>query len=156
MQDAIRERSPFEAARNRALHDPDQAPHPLAHLVHRDPTTLAFIDRTELTQGEILSSGTAEDVRRELGRTERAISLVVIDRREEAAEWLEGQDGVHDLVVAENGITMGFKGDDRQQAALLTGLINQGLAVRSFEEKSASFEEILVDIAKSNREQNVN
>jgi ABC-2 type transport system ATP-binding protein len=104
-----------------------------------------------MNEGSILASGTAAEVRRTLGRAERSLAVVVLERREEIAAWLESQQGVHDLTVTEAGIKFGFKGDDRGQAGLLTGIVEQGVAVKSFEEKSSSFEEILVGIAQDNR-----
>lgn len=107
-----------------------------------------------MNQGKIMAAGTATEVRRELGRSERKLAIVVLDRHEETASWLEGEEGV--LEVAEfksNGqqIIVSFAGDDTQQAALLTGLVQQGIAVKAFEETSSSFEEILVGIAEDNR-----
>jgi hypothetical protein len=43
-------------------------------------------------------------------------------------------------------------GGDEKQEALLMALVNAGLKVRSFEEESSSFEEILVRVAEGNRE----
>jgi ABC-2 type transport system ATP-binding protein len=104
-----------------------------------------------MNKGKILASGTAEEVRRTLGRSERSLLVVVLDRREEVAAWLEAREGVHEVKVEEDGIRLGFSGEDRQQAELLCGIVQQGIAVKRFEERSSSFEEILVEIAQENR-----
>jgi ABC-2 type transport system ATP-binding protein len=107
-----------------------------------------------MNQGKILAAGTADEVRRELGRSERKITVVVLERCDEIAAWLERQEGVLEVAEFETNdqqITLRFTGDDRQQADLLTGMIQQGVAVKAFEEESSSFEEILVKIAEDNR-----
>jgi ABC-2 type transport system ATP-binding protein len=106
-----------------------------------------------MNQGMILASGSAAEVRRILGCAERSLVVVVLDRREEVASWLESQNGVHGVAIEGGQIKFGFNGDDRQQAGLLTGIVELGVAVKCFEERSSSFEEILVEIAQGNRNQ---
>ena len=106
--------------------------------------------------GQILASGTAEQVRSELGRTERQIAVTVIEQHEEIASWLARQQGVLEVTGVEQHaqrVSLRFSGDDHEQAALLSGILEQGVAVKAFEEKSSSFEEILVEIATDNRKQ---
>ena len=106
--------------------------------------------------GQILASGTAEQVRSELGRTERQIAVTVIEQHEEIATWLARQQGVLEVTGVEQHaqrVSLRFSGDDHEQAALLSGILEQGVAVKAFEEKSSSFEEILVEIATDNRKQ---
>jgi ABC-2 type transport system ATP-binding protein len=106
-----------------------------------------------MNEGRLLASGTAAEVRRTLGRAERSVAVVVLERKEAMAEWLAAREGVHDVKINDGQIVFGFSGDDRQQAALLTGMVQEGALVKSFEEKSSSFEEILVEIAQENRSQ---
>lgn len=109
-----------------------------------------------MNQGEILASGSAGEVRQKLGRTECKLTMVVLERRDEVAEWLSRQEGVvqiDDYKSAPQMISLRFTGDDRQQAALLTGIVELGVPVKSFVEGNSSFEEILVEIAEGNRKQ---
>ena len=101
-------------------------------------------------RGELLASGTAEEVRRSFGRTQRALEIVVLEGGDEIAGWLGSQDGVHDVAVDGQQIKLGFSGDDRQQATLLTQIVERGVAVKTFVERTSSFEEILVQIAGGN------
>lgn len=108
-----------------------------------------------MNQGKILAAGTAAEVRRDLGRSERKIAIVVLDRREETVSWLEKQEGVEEVGAKEDDghkIAVRFAGDDIQQAALLSGLVQQEISVKTFEETSSSFEDILVEIAEDNRQ----
>jgi ABC-2 type transport system ATP-binding protein len=104
-----------------------------------------------MNRGRLLASGTVEQVRLQLGSTERSLTVTLLDRQADAAAWLATQPAVHELRVAGHQVVFGFKGSDEAQADLMTGLIHLGLRVRAFEEKRSSFEDILVEVAESNR-----
>ncbi len=105
-----------------------------------------------MNQGRILGSGTAEDLRRTLGRTERALTAVVLENAEALREWLNGRDGVGEIRADGKRVIFGYSGDDASQARLLTELATAGLGLKSFKEEESSFEEILVQVAEGNRE----
>jgi ABC-2 type transport system ATP-binding protein len=104
-----------------------------------------------MNRGKLLASGTAEQVRQILGSTERTITATLLNRHEEARAWLASQPAVHDPVADAPTVTFRFLGDDNAQADLMEGLIHLGIRIRSFEEKRSSFEDILVEVAESNR-----
>lgn len=104
-----------------------------------------------MNRGRLLAAGTAEQVRQQLGNTNRILTATLLARETEAAEWLTGQPGVHDLRVSGPQVVFGFTGSDEDQAGLVTRLIGQGLLLRTFEEKRSSFEDILVEVAENNR-----
>jgi ABC-2 type transport system ATP-binding protein len=104
-----------------------------------------------MNRGRLLASGTAEQVRHQLGSTDRVLTVTLLGRVEEAAQWISTQTSVHDLRHVGNQLVFGFKGDDEAQADLMEGLIRHGIRVRAFEEKRSSFEDILVEVAESNR-----
>lgn len=104
-----------------------------------------------MNRGKLLASGTVDEVRRQLGNTERVITATLLGRHEDAREWLSSHSAVHDLKVSGEQLIFGFKGDDEAQADLMEGLVRLGIRMRAFEEKRSSFEDILVDVAESNR-----
>ncbi len=104
-----------------------------------------------MNRGKLLASGTAEEVRHQLGTNERVLTANLLAKAEEAREWLLAHQAVHDLQMEGNRIVFGFKGDDEAQADLMEGLIRLGTRLRSFEEKRSSFEDILVEVAENNR-----
>jgi ABC-2 type transport system ATP-binding protein len=104
-----------------------------------------------MNRGRLLASGTAEQVREQLGTTDRTIAATLLGRQDEAAEWLASVPGVHDPRVESGQLTFGFRGTDDAQADLMEALIRQGFRIRAFEERRTSFEEILVEVAASNR-----
>ncbi len=104
-----------------------------------------------MNRGRLLASGTVDQVRHQLGNTERTLTATLLGRQEEAGEWLAAQPAVHELRIVEAQIIFGFKGTDDAQADLMAGLIQLGFRIRAFEERRSSFEDILVEVAESNR-----
>src|SRR5262249_14351831 len=82
-----------------------------------------------MNRGELLASGPVDEVRRELGRAERILTVDVLERGEVAADWLWNQTGVSELVRTENHLSFKFAGSHDEQAALLAGLLAQSLRV---------------------------
>lgn len=105
-----------------------------------------------MNRGRLLASGTVDEVRHQLGTTERTITATLLDEPGAAREWLSAQAAVHDLRESGRQLVFGFKGDDESQAELMAGLVRLGVRMRAFEEKRSSFEEILVEVAQNNRQ----
>jgi len=103
-----------------------------------------------MNRGRLLAAGTVDEVRRLLGRAERTISVGVLDRAEDAAAWLAQQPGVQAPVSAGGRLSFTYEGSHEEQAALLTGLVGQGLRVTVFEEQKSTFEDILIEVAEGN------
>ena len=104
-----------------------------------------------MNRGRLLAAGTAEEVRQQLGSTERILTATVLERGTEAAAWLARQPGVHDARHEGPRIAFNFKGSDREQATLAAGLIAEGFLLLTLEERRTSFEDILVEVAETNR-----
>lgn len=101
-----------------------------------------------MNKGKLLASGSVDEVRRILGRAERALTLSLIDRHDEAGRWLSKQEGVTNVAAKMNEISFHFAGTQEQQAALVTGLIGQEMKITLFTEQKSSFEDILIDVAE--------
>jgi ABC-2 type transport system ATP-binding protein len=104
-----------------------------------------------MNRGRLLASGTVDQVRIQLGSTERLLTATLLGCQEKAGEWLSAQPAVHDLRIAGQQVIFGFKGSDEAQADLMDGLIRLGCRVRAFEEKRSSFEDLLIGVAETNR-----
>jgi ABC-2 type transport system ATP-binding protein len=105
-----------------------------------------------MNRGRLLASGTVDEVRQQLGSTERVLTATLLGRQNEAGEWLRAQPAVHDVRIAGQQVIFGFTGCDDAQADLMAGLVGLGFRIRAFEEKRSSFEDILVEVAESNRQ----
>ena len=103
-----------------------------------------------MNRGRLLASGTVDEVRQVLGRTERSLTVTVLERADEAAAWLERHAGVENVRAHSHRVSFHFTGSQDDQAALVTGLISLGLRLTSFEEQKSSFEDILVEVAEGN------
>ena len=104
-----------------------------------------------MNRGRLLASGTAEQVREQMGSTERVLTATLLGRHAEAVEWLTAQPAVHDVRTVGAQVVLRFTGSDEGQADLMEGLVKLGIRMRAFEEKRSSFEDILVEVAESNR-----
>ncbi|HZJ15688.1 MAG TPA: ABC transporter ATP-binding protein, partial [Chthoniobacteraceae bacterium] len=104
-----------------------------------------------MNRGRLLASGTVDQVRHQLGTTERVLTATFLARHEEAGEWLSAHASVHELRIIGQQVVFGFKGCDESQADLMESLLRLGFRMRAFEEKRSSFEDILVEVAENNR-----
>jgi len=104
-----------------------------------------------MNQGRLLASGSADEVREKLGSTKRLITATPLSRHEDAVAWLSTRMDVRDVRAEAGRIVFEFSGNDEAQADLMEGLISTGIRLRSFEEKRSSFEDILVEVAETNR-----
>jgi len=104
-----------------------------------------------MNRGRLLAAGSVEQVCAQLGSTERTLRATLLGRQDDAAAWLRTQPAVHDLRIADAQVVFGFSGSDEAQADLMEGLIQLGVRMRAFEEKRSSFEDILVEVAETNR-----
>lgn len=104
-----------------------------------------------MNRGRLLASGTAEQVRQQLGNTRRVLTATVLHDADAACAWIADQPGVSSPRVSGSHVIFDFDGSDDAQADLLAGLLAAGFRVRALEEKRSSFEDILVDVAETNR-----
>lgn len=101
-----------------------------------------------MNRGRLLASGSVDEVRQVLGRTERTLTVTVLERADEAAAWIGGQPGAGEPRVHGHRISFRFSGSQDEQAALIAGLVGGGFRLSSFEEQKSSFEDILVEVAE--------
>jgi ABC-2 type transport system ATP-binding protein len=104
-----------------------------------------------MNRGRLLAYGTADEVRHQLGSTAKTITITLLDRAQETLEWLRMNHDIREPGLSGNRLSFGFSGDDEAQADLLDALVRHGVRMRSFEEKRSSFEDLLVEVAESNR-----
>lgn len=105
-----------------------------------------------MNRGKLLASGTAAEVRAQLGNNSCRITLVLARPQAEAFSWLTARTEVADLSARGNHYEFSFSGDETAQAELLAEFVSAGFRPRSFEEKRSSFEDMLVGVAEGGRE----
>lgn len=86
-----------------------------------------------LVKGKLVISGTAAEVRQKLGGGTRVIEITVLEEShgERAAAFLTGLPGIAGLKWEKLHLRFDLAGDEREQAALLTRLVQEGVAVRA-------------------------
>lgn len=106
-----------------------------------------------LNQGKLLASGTAREVREKLGGAERILTAVFLNDQEAGATLLRECEGVDQVEVSKSEVDFRFRGTGEDQCALLKKLAAGPQPLRSLQEESSTFEEILVRVAEESREQ---
>ena len=98
-----------------------------------------------LARGRLLDSGRPMDVADRLGNaTTRVIRINVLRGEEEAVALLGNQEGVRDVRKEGGGLVFEFAGTVDEQVALLRTLIDGGMPIRSFQERAAGIEDVIL------------
>jgi ABC-2 type transport system ATP-binding protein len=100
-----------------------------------------------MREGRIIAHGAMEGMSQRITTPGREIRLAVLDRAPECARWLESAEGVVGVRLTEKDIRFTYLGDEAGQAALLARLLGAGFAVRSFEERTASIEDVVMQLS---------
>lgn len=108
-----------------------------------------------MNQGRLLASGKPDEVRKQLGSTRRQITVTPLRTEPAAMESLAAtirqSADVATLKVTDREVIIDFEGTEEAQADLLDALLTSGHRLRAFAEQRSSFEELLVEVAESNR-----
>ncbi len=98
-----------------------------------------------LARGRLLDSGRPGEVADRLGKsTARVIRINILYGEKEAVALLGNQEGVRKVRKEGGGLVFEFSGTVDEQVNLLRILIDSGMPIRSFEERSASIEDVIV------------
>jgi len=100
-----------------------------------------------IEQGELIVWGPVDEIMRKVTPT-RKLEITLADRAAEAAKALEGYDGVKDVRVTGNSISISLDGSDETQVNLLQHLVSKGFAVRSFAEEETDLEDIFMRVTR--------
>lgn len=103
-------------------------------------TTIGIIDR-----GKMLVKGSVEDILSRLN-TSNPLVIKVVDEKEKAITLLKENPLVTNVSLDEDQIVINFKGEERQEAELLTALVSAGVQVSSYMRQSGNLEEVFMEI----------
>lgn len=100
-----------------------------------------------IERGQMLRWGPVKEVIRSL-QPVRELVLELIDGAGRAASILEGKSGVCEVRPSDDGrrLTLGFEGDENQQAEVLALLVRDGLRVLSFQEDVKNLEHVFLNL----------
>jgi len=104
-----------------------------------------------MNKGRLLAAGTADEIRRQLGGDQRQLTATFLGNASTALAWLQAQEGVEDAQRRGEQVAFRFLGTPDAQADLIEAIVREGLRLRSIDEQRSSIEDILVEVAESNR-----
>lgn len=105
-----------------------------------------------MNRGRMLASGTVDQVRRQFGdKQQRQLTASLLNLHDQAIQWLSSHPAVFEPKRFGPQVVFDFSGSLEEQADIIEALIRQGIRIRSIEEKRSSIEDILVEVAETNR-----
>ncbi|MEM9480010.1 MAG: ABC transporter ATP-binding protein [Verrucomicrobiota bacterium] len=104
-----------------------------------------------MSDGRLLASGTAAEVKKKLGSAERQISVTPLNGSKPVLDWLSERGGVGSVREEGSKVQFNFQGSDEDQAELMAAMMASGVRIKAFEESGSTFEEILIDVAERSR-----
>jgi ABC-2 type transport system ATP-binding protein len=105
-------------------------------------TSIGIIER-----GQLLMHGPIEDVYRRIRRN-RQIEIKFMDRMDVGLSIVRSMPETRDVRVEDHRATIELEGDDAKVAELLEALIQQGVGLRSFNDKDPTLEDVFMLVTK--------
>jgi ABC-2 type transport system ATP-binding protein len=105
-------------------------------------TSIGIIER-----GQLLMHGPIEDVYRRIRRN-RQIEIKFVDRMDVGLSIVRSMPETRDVRVEDHRATVELEGDDAKVAELLDALIQQGVGLRSFNDKDPTLEDVFMLVTK--------
>ncbi|MCR2805110.1 ABC transporter ATP-binding protein [Paenibacillus soyae] len=115
---------------------------------HILPELAEMVDEIGVIEhGQMVAVGNVADIQSRL-RVKRFLHIRLLDRLEEAENFLRERPHVNRLLRDERGLQIHFGGDDAEQAELLGSLMSAGFRVVSFSEAQTNLEDVFLEITK--------
>lgn len=100
-----------------------------------------------IERGQMIAQGKVQDIQNRM-RVRRVLHVRLLDRMEEAAEFMRDRPYVTSLLQENDGLHIQFAGEDKDQADLLQALIAGGFGIVSFNEAQTNLEDVFLEITK--------
>lgn len=100
-----------------------------------------------INHGKMFVQGTIDEVIEKLN-SKISIEIVVVEGKTAAIELLKKNQNVTRITVDEEKLIIGFRGSEWQEAALLTELTCNGVAVSSFGRMKGNLENLFIEITR--------
>ncbi|MFO1065839.1 MAG: ABC transporter ATP-binding protein [Pirellulales bacterium] len=98
-----------------------------------------------IERGRLLATGTVAEIQAQLA-PHVDILIEVVDRSEQLVGYLQQVPDVHDVRVIDRLVRLQFRGDPRNQAALLRSVVTEGFEVLQYRTESRSLEDVFLQI----------
>jgi ABC-2 type transport system ATP-binding protein len=100
-----------------------------------------------IEHGELLAVGTVEDIRRK-HRAQSIVRIGVLRDVEQLARWLSERDGLHDLRVEGNVVSLAHEVNPEAEAALLREMVEAGFSVVEFGSHRKTLEDVFLQVTR--------
>lgn len=115
---------------------------------HILPELAEMVDEIGVIEhGQMIAQGNVADIQNRL-RVKRILYIRLLERLDEAEQFLQEQPHVTRLMRDERGIHVHFSGQDLEQAELISELIAAGYRIISFSEGQTNLEDVFLEITK--------
>ncbi len=105
-----------------------------------------------IEHGEMIINGTVDEILTKLNNT-NPLMIKVFDGKEEALRILKENPAIQNIVTKEETISIGFEGNEEQEAELLKMLIENGIKISSYKREEGNLEELFMQITDKDREE---
>ncbi len=100
-----------------------------------------------IEHGELLAVGTVEEIQRE-HRTQSVVRIRVLERAVELARWLAQRDGLSELRVDQNVVTLAHTQDLQAEVDLLRAIVQAGFPVAEFGSHRKTLEDVFMHVTR--------
>lgn len=115
---------------------------------HILPELAEMVDEIGVIEhGQMIAQGNVADIQSRM-RVKRILYVRLLEREEEAVQYLQDLPFVNRIMRDEHGIHIHFGGQDEEQAELLQQLIAAGFKPVSFSEAQTNLEDVFLEITK--------
>lgn len=104
-----------------------------------------------IESGKIVVHGTVDDILTKLNNS-NPLMIKVVNRKEDALRLLKENPSIQNIVTKEQVISVGFDGNEAQEAELLKLLIENGISISSFKREEGNLEELFMQITEKGEE----
>lgn len=118
---------------------------------HILPELAEMVDEIGVIEnGTLIAQGRVSEIQKSMSAN-RVLRIRLLEREEEAADWLAEQEGAALVQREDDGLKVHFSGADEDQWELLRRLVAAEFKVVSFTEEPADLEDVFLEITKGAR-----
>lgn len=100
-----------------------------------------------IQKGSMVLKGTVEEIMKQMN-TSNPLMIEVVEGQEKIVSLLKGNAFVENIAIKGSSYSVGFKGDKKEEARLLSLLIQNEIEVASFSRQEGTLESLFIQITK--------
>ena len=104
-----------------------------------------------IEHGSMVVKGQVDEIMRKM-TTSNPLVIEIVEEQEKAVRILKENPCVENISIKENSISMGFKGDKKEEALLLASLVREQVLISSFAREEGNLESLFMQITAKDGE----